>query len=348
MLNAFTEDILCPSCYKFNEFDGEEWKNLLEDAMQEAPKMQIGEGQPSTIMRGQYTYQLMYGRQEPRCAKCKTNIDVSKIEEYSAKGKVTCSKCSTEIFVRKSDELIAENFSNVKYLLGEDDDQLRKNPEPGKLPTSAKPVLFTCPSCAGNLEIDGTDRMVSCKFCDSQIYLPDDLWLRLHPVKEVSRWYMLVDENALPPAGKMPEWYYLSDMIADKDGNIYFATANDGENDFMVWSLDKNLNARWIRKDIKFHYEDTRLEIAADGNIYIYNPKRHSLVKISSKDGSPMQKIEGSKDRKKLNMKGCKRLVAYPDGTLLANINHVFARFNEDGERVKLWETKKFGLLSAG
>lgn len=348
MLNAFTENVLCPSCYKFNVFDGEEWKNLLDDALQEGPKMELGEGQPSTIMRGQYTYQLMYGRQEPRCGKCKTNIDISKIEEYSSKGNVLCKKCSAEIFVRKPDELIAENFSNVKFLVGEDDDQLKKNPGTGKLPSSAKPVLFTCPACAGNLEIDGTDRMVDCKFCDSQIYLPDDLWLRLHPVKEVSRWYMVLDENALPPQGKMPEWYYLSDMIADRQGNVYFATAQDGENDFMVWSIDKDLNTRWIRKDIKFNYENTRMEIAHDGNLYLYNENRHSLVKVSSKDGSLIQKIEGSKDRKKLNMKGCKRLVAYPDGTLLTNINHVFARFNEDGQRVELWESKKFGLFSAG
>lgn len=43
MLNAFTENVLCPSCYKFNVFDGEEWKNLLEDALLEGPKMELGE-----------------------------------------------------------------------------------------------------------------------------------------------------------------------------------------------------------------------------------------------------------------------------------------------------------------
>ena len=31
MLNAFTENVLCSSCNKYNYFDGEEWKNLLED-----------------------------------------------------------------------------------------------------------------------------------------------------------------------------------------------------------------------------------------------------------------------------------------------------------------------------
>jgi hypothetical protein len=90
------------------------------------------------------------------------------------------------------------------------------------------------------------------------------------------------------------------------------------------------------------------MEIAYDGNLYLYNENRHSLVKLNSKDGSTLSKIEGSKDRSKLNMKGCKRLVSYPDGTMLANINHVFARFNEAGERLDLWQSKKFGLFSAG
>ena len=30
-----------------------------------------------------------------------------------------------------------------------------------------KPVIFNCPSCAGALTVDGSDRMVECEFCDS-------------------------------------------------------------------------------------------------------------------------------------------------------------------------------------
>ena len=47
-------------------------------------------------------------------------------------------------------------------------------------------------------------------------------------------------------------------------------------------------------------------------------------------------------------MKGCTSLTPYSDGSLLMVINNVFARFNEDGERLLLWEAKKFGLFSSG
>ncbi len=348
MLNAFTEKILCPSCNKYNNFPQEEWHNLLEDAVKEAPDFNIGEGQPSTIMRGEYNYSLTYGRQDPRCPKCKTGIDISKFEEYSTAGHVKCAKCSNEIFVRKPSELVEACFPQVQFLAGEDEDQLVINPEPGKLPATAKPILFTCPSCAGNLEVDGTDRMISCKFCNSQIYLPDDLWFRLHPAKEVDRWYMVLDDNAVPFEGTMPEWYYLSDMISDKDGNVYFASAVESENDFIVWSIDRDLKTRWVRKGLVYDHEHSHLEFSNDGNLYLWDEGKHSLLKLSTNDGTTISKIEGDKKRIKINMKGCTGLLSFSDGTLLTVINNTFARFNEDGERVLLWEAKKFGLFSAG
>ncbi|KXK50767.1 MAG: DNA-directed RNA polymerase subunit P [Chlorobi bacterium OLB5] len=290
MLNAVTNDFICPACNKNNYFSDEDWQNLLDDAVKEGPGLNDGEGQPSTIMRGAYTYQLMYGKQQPRCGKCKTKIDVNKLEDYSAKSNYSCPKCSNEIFIRRTNDILQKEFSGIKFLVGEDDDMLKVNPVKGKLPSSAKPVLFTCPSCAGNLEIDGTDRMVSCKYCDSQIYLPDDLWLRLHPVKEVSRWYMVIDENALPAKGTMPEWYYLSDVLSDREGNTYFATADDGEGDFIVWSIDKELNTRWIKKGLKFSHERTGMCISDDGNLFLFNENRNSILKLSPKDGSEIKK----------------------------------------------------------
>jgi hypothetical protein len=55
--------------------------------------------------------------------------------------------------------------------------------------------------------------------------------------KEVKRWYMVVDANAVPFEGTMPEWYYLSDVISDKDSNVYFASAVDSDNDLLYGQL---------------------------------------------------------------------------------------------------------------
>lgn len=355
MLNAFTEDILCSSCNKINTFTAETWQSLLEDAVNKAPKFKVGEGQPSTIFRGEYSYSLTYGRQEPRCGKCKTGIDITKTEEYLKSGSYTCSKCSNRIFIRKPSEMIAKAFPSVKYLTGEDDDLLSVNNGGGKLPASAKPVLFTCPSCAGNLKIDGMERMVTCQFCDSQIYLPDDLWFRLHPPKTVERWYMLVDKANPQKKGKdgkpeieLPEWYYLSDVTIDSEGNLYIASANNEEEGFIVWSVSPDLKTRWVRNGLHYSGEYSRLCMTYDNNLYLIDKNKHSLLKLSSKDGSTITKTDGSQDGDKMNLKGCTAVVSCPDKTILALINNTFARFNEQGERIKLWDVRKFGIFSSG
>jgi hypothetical protein len=56
----------------------------------------------------------------------------------------------------------------------------------------SKPVIFKCPSCLAGLDIDGARRIVSCRYCDSDIYLPDDLWMHLNPTVKRARWWMLL------------------------------------------------------------------------------------------------------------------------------------------------------------
>lgn len=364
MINAFTEDILCSSCNKTNSFDAETWASLLESAIKEAPKFKIGEGQPSTIFRGEYSYNLTYGRQQPRCGKCKQDIDVTKLEEYSTQNNINCTKCQNPVFIRKPSELVTKCFSGVKYLIGEDDDLLFVNTSDGKLPASSKPVLFTCPACAGNLQIDGTDRMIECNFCDSQIFLPDDLWFRLHPAKSVERWYMLVGNavvsgsigggagaSGTAPA-ELPKWYYLSDVTSDRNGNIYIASAEDSDEDFILWSITKDRKLRWIRNGLKFSHENTGIALANDGSLYLWDKRKHSLLKISSKDGSTISKINGKQKTKDepyaFNMKGCCSLVSCSDNSILAFINNEIARFDTKGNRIRLWKGKKFGLFGSG
>ncbi len=352
MLNSLTEDILCSLCNKTNTFDMETWQGLLDDAMKEAPKFKLSEGQSSTIFRGEYNYKLVYGRQEPRCVKCKQDIDASRLEEYSAAGNIKCSKCSNTIFVRKPSELIAKVFPGLKYIVGEDNDLLSES-KLVKAPDSVKPVLFTCPSCAGNLEIDGTDRMVECKYCDSQIYLPDDLWFRLHPAKSVERWYMVIDaESASLGVDGLPDWHYFSDLTADKSGILYACGTDDSADNFILWAVGNDFKAKWVRRDLKFNYEHTGITITNDGNLYLWDKQKHSLLKISSKDGSTIEKIEGSPASEKnpyaFNLKGCGSLVSDTDGSILALINNTIARFSPKGERIDLWSGKKWAFFSTG
>ncbi len=193
-LNALVEEVLCHSCQNMNEFPYEYWKkSILESALNDYAELKEGEGQNQTVMTGEYTFQIMYGVQKPRCGKCKTNISTERFAEYAKSGRAVCEKCANEISVRTLPEKLKNDSGNISFLIGEDSDMFTTNRESLRTPDAVKPILFTCPSCAGNLKVDGTDRIVTCNFCNSQIYLPDDLWFRLHPAKVVQRWYLVLE-----------------------------------------------------------------------------------------------------------------------------------------------------------
>jgi hypothetical protein len=48
---------------------------------------------------------------------------------------------------------------------------------------------MACPQCNGGLTITPeTPRTMTCAFCGVQVFLPDGLWLRLHPARKMRRW----------------------------------------------------------------------------------------------------------------------------------------------------------------
>ncbi|MND08382.1 hypothetical protein D3C83_309560 [compost metagenome] len=52
-------------------------------------------------------------------------------------------------------------------------------------------MIFKCPSCLAALPIVGEKRIVRCQYCESDVYLPDDLWLHFNPAAKRARWWLL-------------------------------------------------------------------------------------------------------------------------------------------------------------
>ena len=338
-INALVNDAFCSKCNKTNELNNELWLSLLDDAVKETPDFESKQAQTSTVFTGEYTFNYLFGKMDARCDKCKTKVETDLIEGLLDKGIYECKKCKNEISVRSAPKFLSEKFPSAKWVIGEDDNMFTSKKKEYKLPASAKPVLFTCPSCAGNLEIDGSDRMITCEFCDSQIYLPDDLWFRLHPPKIIERWYLCLDESVIQE--KLPYWYHVADVTVDRAGNLYVASADDGEEDFVVWSLGPDLKTRWTRKGLMYHYDDTGITIAEGKSLYLWNKDKHSLLKLSSSDGSTIMKLKGKQKTEEepypFNMMGCDGLICDKDGTILTLINDKIVRFNPDGSRASLW-----------
>ncbi len=176
--------VFCGTCQSDIEFPEEVWVDLLEDVSKEISEFKPGEGTNSNIF-GHFNMKVTYGRLVPYCSKCKRDFNIE--DDYNGTDKMTCPDCGTVMpafaapdWFRKALEgaiLIAGAWPEMKEVEKEDK------------PVS-DPVAFTCPQCAGSLMIDGKARLGNCEYCEPRVYLPDDLWLRLHPVKKKTRWFV--------------------------------------------------------------------------------------------------------------------------------------------------------------
>jgi hypothetical protein len=126
----------------------------------------------------------------PLCRKCATLLDwnalVRSWDQAAAEGSglVHCGSCGEGHRTRPPPAWAADLFPGLIFLVAE-------TASLGSHEQSAKPVVFKCPSCLAPLQVDGVRRIVRCRYCESDVSLPDDLWLHLNPAAKRARWWML-------------------------------------------------------------------------------------------------------------------------------------------------------------
>jgi hypothetical protein len=108
-----------------------------------------------------------------------------------------CPKCDRDMPVVPVPDWVKKGLPPATVVVG---GSLQGKEEKGKgeeAPT--EPIAFSCIKCGGALMVDGSERVVPCEFCGVKVYLPDDLWLRLHPAKVKERWRIGFDEKVPRP-----------------------------------------------------------------------------------------------------------------------------------------------------
>lgn len=347
LINAFAREITCEHCNQKNEIPSKLWKSLVVENIHDASNYQEGQRSNSKMFTGGYEFSVGFGKRKARCPKCKTMIPDSVFDTFET-GEYKCAQCGNGIYIRKPDDFAGQIVPSAKYIVGEDLNQIKTGIQGMQKPEAIKPIIFTCPACAANLEVDGSKRVIICKYCNASVYLPDDLWYELHPAKIVERWYIVNNENVktigkdVVVEEKLPEWYYLSDVAIDNAGNVYVASAVDSSDDFIVWSFGPDLKTRWIRKGIKLDHENTGMVITRDKKLLLWNKLKRSLMILSCKDGTDVMTLKGEDPSDNnpypFTMKGCDALLSDSDNTILAVINNTFVRFYNDGMRAPVWK----------
>jgi len=176
--------LLCSRCQSNIDFPEKVWADTLDDVPSEVPGMEPGTGSGSTIF-GHFNMRLTTGNLVPYCIECKRDFNMG--EDYSkGSGVITCPRCGSETPVFPAPQWFRNAIKgNCTLVVGAWPEGETHEPESD----ISGPVAYSCPQCAGSLRINGEDRLVECEYCQTNIYLPDDLWLRLHPVKKKTRWF---------------------------------------------------------------------------------------------------------------------------------------------------------------
>jgi DNA-directed RNA polymerase subunit RPC12/RpoP len=180
----------CSSCFRDVHIPAETLTGFFNDFEEDYPGLDEGQGSGGTLMGGGGTFEYGYWRLEPRCSECKQTLD---LPEGDAAAEVACPKCGKKYFAYPIPEPFKEFTPSARMCYSAD--PLPGSPEAEKAAVvnteAIKPVVMTCPQCGGALSITtASDRISACEYCKAEVYIPDPVWNRLHPVKTAEEWFI--------------------------------------------------------------------------------------------------------------------------------------------------------------
>jgi uncharacterized integral membrane protein len=185
----------CGACQADTPVHDGLWAVLLprvDDRYHEMP-----EGVPERFSRGidGLTYHCSFARSAPRCDKCGVALPLDATP--GAERDVFCTSCGDGASVYPAPEWLRTIVPSAQQIYSVDRGggaEARRGVPLGGVVESPQPIVMPCPQCGGALHLGGdSERVVKCKFCSADVYLPDDLWRRLHPVRTVREWFVRFD-----------------------------------------------------------------------------------------------------------------------------------------------------------
>lgn len=212
-VNGIVREVLCGGCQAVvNVWESVGWQKILgytsgEPCMEHNVLM-------SSKPRSAMTYFLAFGpkggalyrkwRQvlleidtKPiECPSCRHALDEQALaREALAEGSavdVFCPGCGAKVPIRAAEK-------KEKHLIHESCIAIVGETAPREglgEPDGGEKVLFSCLGCGAPSSIDATTpRIMKCQFCAATSYLPDALWLRLHPTQRKRAFHFLLDAN---------------------------------------------------------------------------------------------------------------------------------------------------------
>jgi hypothetical protein len=192
-VNGPVQRVHCGSCQNDVALADGIWSTVLGDFDDACDSLAEGAGVANKQEVAGFTVHYEYSRAVPRCEKCGAPFPADRLEPGAARD-FFCVACGDPASAYPAPQWLRNVVPNAREIY---------STEPGAGPAAAhgavveppqdaaKPVVMACPQCGASLRLTSqSERTTGCQFCKTDVYLPDDLWRRLHPVKVVRPWYV--------------------------------------------------------------------------------------------------------------------------------------------------------------
>lgn len=161
------------------------FKNILLDAEEALQTMGWGQGYTNQVTMNGLRVSFSVSKARPGCRTCDTALPV---QDSTFDGELRCSHCGASNDVRPSPYWLTAMVPSASQVVG----ATREGQRDGLMVD--RQLTLSCHSCTRHIEAGlETPRLSDCPSCGAQIWLPDDVWSRLHPEPEVRRWYVRLD-----------------------------------------------------------------------------------------------------------------------------------------------------------
>lgn len=181
--------IACPACHEEKRVPPDIVGGLINDFEDEYEGLLDGQGSGGTLMSGSGTYKYGLWRLPPRCSNCKKVLPLPETDEPAP---LACLKCGKPYHCFPAPEWLARAVPSAVFCITAQPPPTDGGREPLVVnDASTTPVVMSCPKCAGALSVTaGNERVMKCAYCGSEVYVPDAVWARLHPVRKTLEWFV--------------------------------------------------------------------------------------------------------------------------------------------------------------
>lgn len=179
VINGPMQKVKCGACQSLITLDSDVWESVVD----------AGDGLGGEITLLSHSgFGISYRNRRPRCHGCETTLNAADVPTGSTEP-LRCGKCGMEHSCFPAPDWLSKfkhDSRRPRQVFCAEEHGLSSVDQ-----SKMKPIAVRCISCGAVLSIDQeTPRNATCDHCDTTQYLPDGLWMALHPVTKTQSWYL--------------------------------------------------------------------------------------------------------------------------------------------------------------